>query len=165
MGGRVLILLAMLIGLLGPAGCASSSIPSNYREPENRFWGLIDHDRQRQILDGHYGRARLRAEVGPPTIDDGDEWVYVGKYEDTTGVTAGMLMAITASLDDPVWKTVVVTFGPSGGVERINVGSTKSAIADGQRRGILFGVYYDRGGRVRASTQPTTTTGPTGGGN
>jgi hypothetical protein len=135
---------------------ASSTAPARYQQPEYRFWALIDKNRQHQILEGHYDRARLRQEVGPPTIDDGEEWVYVGKYEDMSGAAADMLMAITASLDNPAWKTVVVTFDRSGIAERIRVGSTESAIAERQKRGILFGVYCDRSGRVRAATAPTT---------
>jgi hypothetical protein len=144
--------------LLSLAGC-THSVPARDHETAYQFWALVDPDSQRRIVEGHYDRARLRKEVGPPTIDDGEEWVYVGKYEDTGGLDAGMLMAVTASLDDPTWKTVVVTFDPKGIVERIRVGTTESAIAEQQKRGILFGVYYDRAGRIRSATRPTTRRG------
>ena len=149
-------LLFTIVGLATGAGCMSYSVPPNYREPEIRYWKLIDRDRQREILANRYDRERLRREVGPPTVDDGEEWVYVGKYEDTSVVPLDMLMAITASVANPTWKTVVVTFDTHGVVESINVGSTESAIAERKKQGILFGVYYDRPGRVRATTAPTT---------
>src|SRR5690242_13768645 len=96
------------------SGCASWSEPANNREGQNRFWELISPDSQRRILGDHYDRHRLLKEMGPPAIDEGEEWVYVGKYEHSSGINAGMLMAITASLHNPVWKTVIVTFSPSG---------------------------------------------------
>jgi outer membrane protein assembly factor BamE (lipoprotein component of BamABCDE complex) len=153
----------IILGLaITGAGCAPSSRPVNYRDPENRFWGLLVPETQKQIVRERYDRARLLKEMGPPTIDDGEEWVYVGKFEDTSAVNADMLMAITASLDDPTWKTIVVTFSPSGIVEQIGVTSSPSAVAERRKQGIFLGAYYNRGGRVRAATTPTT--GPTGGG-
>jgi hypothetical protein len=102
----------------------------------------------------HYDRARLRERFGAPSIEDAEEWVYVGKFGDTSGMTAGIPLAITATLDDPVWKTIVVTFSQGGLVEKVTIGSVSSAIADRQRRGIILGTYYDREGRMRAATQP-----------
>jgi hypothetical protein len=156
------LLLTTLTAFALAGGCTSFSTPANYRDAETRFWALIDPDRQKQILREQYDRARLLKEVGPPNIDDGEEWVYVGKFQDTTGIEAGMLMAITASLDDPTWKTAVVTFSRSGVVEAVNVSSTPSAIAERQKRGILLGQYYNRDSRLRATTGATTA--PGGGG-
>ena len=154
-------LLLMVVGLLAGAGCMSFSEPPNNRQPEYSYSGLLEPDVQRKILAGRYDREMLRREVGPPSVDDGEEWVYLGKYEDTSAVGLDDLLAITGSLYNPTWKTVVVTFDTHGVVERIKVGSTESAIAERQKQGILFGVYYDRSGRVRATTAPTTK--PTGG--
>jgi hypothetical protein len=124
--------------------------------PEDLFWGLLDPQTQRQVLTSRYDRARMRQDFGPPTKDDGVEWVYVGKFEDSSAVSLGMLMAATASLDNPVWKTIVVTFDQSGIVERIRVGSLESSVSERQRQTILFGTYHPRESRVRAATEPAT---------
>src|SRR6185437_11342928 len=107
---RKYFLLLTVVGLLGGAGCISYSEPPNNREPEYSYSTLIEPEGQREILAGRYDRERLRREVGPPTVDDGEEWVYLGKYEDTSGIGLDDLLAITASLYNPTWKTVVVTF-------------------------------------------------------
>jgi hypothetical protein len=153
--------LLLIASLTVTSGCQSWSQPPHYREPEKSFWPLLVRERQREILDGQYDRARLRQEIGSPTIDDGEEWIYVGKFLDSRVMPLDMLLAITASLNDPTWKTVVVTFDEKGIVQGIRVGSTESAIADAKKTGILFGVYYDRAGRARATTGPATRdTGP-----
>src|SRR5262245_42255560 len=100
---RIQYLVMVAVGLAGGVGCMSYSVPPHYREPENSYWKLIDRDRRAEILANRYDRERLRREAGPPTIDDGEEWVYVGKYEDTSGVPLDMLMGITGSLDNPTW--------------------------------------------------------------
>ena len=141
------------LALIG-AGCASSSVPAVRHEKETRFWALLLPYEQDQFLREHYDRARLRERVGPPTIDDGEEWVYVGKFDESRGINADMLMAITATLDDPTWKMVVVTFGQDGAVERIRVTTLASSVGEQQRRGIILGVYYDRQGRMRTSPKP-----------
>jgi hypothetical protein len=59
-------------GLFALAGC-THSVPARDDEPAHHFWALVDPDSQRRIVEGHYDRSRLRTEVGPPTIDDGED--------------------------------------------------------------------------------------------
>jgi len=117
------------------------------------MWPLITKEGNREILVADLDRQGLREKVGEPTIDDGEEWVYIGKFNHAWGVPLGRLLAIVGSVNEPVWKTVVVTFDTDGIVERIRVSTTSSSIIDARRHIFLMGVPIDLPGRQRAGRE------------
>ena len=127
-------------------GCQSSS-PT--RVENSNMGRLTDTKWQKKIISDHYDRTRLREDVGNPTLDDGEEWIYLAKFEENGGIGVNMLFAIYASLDNPVWKMIVVTFNSSGTVERVRVATVDSSIAERTPRQIIFGIYSNRANRVR----------------
>ena len=151
---------ALVVCLLTAGGCASWSNPEPPAGPPAT--SLVDPDYRRQVVSGKYDRERLRREFGEPAIDDGEEWVYVGKSLDGWGVAAGMLFAVYGNMDNPTWKMVVVTFDRQGLVERVRVASADSSIAEYPPNRVVMGHFFRANARVRAqpgspSTRPTAT--------
>ena len=147
---------ALLICLVTAGGCASWSTDAR-PTPGPVGTDLVDPDNQRRVLGRKYDRARLRREFGEPTIDDGEEWVYVGKCLDGWGMAAGMLFAVYGSMDNPAWKLVVVTFDRQGFVERVRVASADSSIAEYPPNRVLMGFFFRGNARVRAEPAPPAT--------
>ncbi|HEV8378997.1 MAG TPA: hypothetical protein VGP99_09120, partial [Tepidisphaeraceae bacterium] len=145
--------LLMVFGLTTNIGCVS--FVDNVDPKNSGHWRLLDAKR---ILDQKFDREKLEELAGKPTIDAGDEWLYVGKFEDWNGIPLDMLMAIYSSGPRPVWKTTVVTFDEAGFVSGIRTSTARSEIY--QRKGwwTLMGINFDKHVRVREvpATQAST---------
>ncbi len=101
----------------------------------------------------HYTKEQLEHVAGKPTIDDGEEWIYVTKVEQNQGIPVDMLFAAYATGEAPVWKTTVVTFDLSGHVSMIATGSVRSRIAEDTRYGYIMGIPILRGDRIRSKPE------------
>ena len=158
-------MLPLLLVVLTSGCCFSETQPVHVSRTPADVWRLVDPKYQPEILSKKYDRAEVLAVAGNPTIDDGEEWVYVAKFKDGSGFGVPMDdegFPIYATNFDPTWKTIVVTFDTRGKVERIRVGSVDSSIADIEPVGYLLGIGFHRPMRTRAA--PTTqTTKPSGG--
>src|SRR5690349_17491918 len=145
----VIVLLASLLSL--SSGYVSLSKPVR-AESEHGY--LTDPQWTGRIIAEKYDRAKLAALMGPPTIDDGEEWVYVSKFVDARVVPLDMIMAIYASEDKPKWKMTVVTFDEAGPVSRIQTTSVRSEIAEEDGFGApaqwtFLGMHFDKRLRMR----------------
>ena len=143
----------IVLGVSVNSGCVS--FVDNMDPKNDGHWRLLDAN---QIVDQKFDRVRLEELAGKLTIDAGDEWLYVGKFEDWNGADLGMLMAIYSSGPKPVWKTTVVTFDEKGFVSAVRTSSVRSEIY--QRKGwwTLMGINFDKQVRVREvpATQAST---------
>jgi len=75
---------------------------------------LVDPIWKGKVLEEKYDRVKLEQLAGKPAIDDGEEWVYLSKFEDEQVVALDMSVAIWASGLKPNWKVTVVTFDGNG---------------------------------------------------
>lgn len=60
----------------------------------SKLTSLGNAESRAEILRERYDRERLRAAVGDPTIDDGEEWVYVGRFHHVRGMPFTMLLSV-----------------------------------------------------------------------
>ena len=153
------MLLLLIVLLL--SGCFSQTQPVHVSQTPADVWRLVEPSNQKQILFEKYDRSRLREAAGDPTIDDGEEWVYVAKFEDSNafGVPLGEAdgFIIYATTFNPAWKVIVVTFDTQGKVQRIRIGSADSAVADMPPAGYFLGAGFYRPMRMRAKPATQTT--------
>jgi len=152
---RYLGIRMLLMVLVVSVNCGCVSWKEN-RDPYSGHWRLLESERQ--VLDQKVDRAKLEELAGKPTIDDGEEWVYVSKFTEGKVIPLDMLMAIYAT-EKPVWKITVVSFGEAGFVSSIRTETARSEISERPAEWTLMGVHMKK--NVRERRVPATQAGTT----
>ena len=138
----------MVVGLIAGAGCMSFSEPPNNREPEYSYWDLIEPNRQARI-PSRLVRSRSHKGLVPRPLTMAKSGFTSGSTRTQVAWTRRLIGdhgILTIRRGRPLSSRSILMAWSNA----IKVGSTESAIAERQKLGILFGVYYDRSGRVRA---------------
>jgi hypothetical protein len=103
-------------------------------------------------------RAATREKLGPPTIEHGNEWVYVAKYRHVECVPFGLLFSIYDNRWEQ-WGTAVIKFDSTGHVASIRIGFVPSDAPDFPLYWTVMGFHFEKSDKINVTTTQRATKG------